>query len=175
MSIPSGTKSTLLAATVALAFLSTADLALAQKKVTRDTAEQTVQTNQQRAAFLKKARGALAEGNRYLDATLLFARLKVLTDSQDDRMKELGGMAPDAKPTIGDVPPAYLKFVKDTKETMLPEAKAFIQSFKKADERSRATDLVAQWITTLDAIGQRNADTEASKFATLANRMELEM
>ncbi len=84
-------------------------------------------------------------------------------------------VARNAKPTIGDVPPVYLKFVKDTKEAMLPEAKAFIQSFTKTDERGRATDMVAQWITALDAIGNRNSEAEASKFETLANRMTLEM
>ncbi|MDR5811195.1 hypothetical protein [Caballeronia sp. LZ019] len=93
----------------------------------------------------------------------------------DDAMTRAGGPVGTNKASSeGDVQLYHKQCVAEKKRILLPEAKRFINGFKRPVMQSKAKKLVAQWMTTMDAIGSSVADQEAAKFDTLANELQLE-
>lgn len=63
---------------------------------------------------------------------------------------------------------------KEKKEFII-NAKSFIKSIKSADKQKSSKDMVSQWITAIDSIGNDNENTEISKFQTIANSLLLDL
>lgn len=67
-------------------------------------------------------------------------------------------------------PPAYHVACRDQRKAeVIPQSKSFMKSFKSSESKSRARDMVAQWITAIDAIGNEGSQSEEARFQTLAN------
>jgi len=65
--------------------------------------------------------------------------------------------------------------MEKSKELLLPRSKGFISSFKTAREQSDAKTMIAQWMTAIDSVGKPIGQSEAAKFETLANGLEIDM
>lgn len=63
---------------------------------------------------------------------------------------------------------------ESAKQDFIPTAKTFIRLFKNKETQKNAKDMVAQWITAIDAIGDKGAQSELAKFETLANGLLLD-
>lgn len=81
---------------------------------------------------------------------------------------------PVVYPKMKEVTPYHKICADSSKDEFIPTAKIFIKSFKAASSKKSAKDMVAQWITAIDAIGSDAATTENAKFETLANGLMLE-
>ncbi|MFD1555407.1 hypothetical protein ACFSHT_07145 [Paraburkholderia silviterrae] len=99
-------------------------------------------------------------------------------DSQhdlDDAMARAGASTSSSKSASKEaVPPYHKQCVAEKKKALLPEAKRFINSFKRPTAQAKAKKIVAQWMTTMDAIGSSVSEQEAAKFDTLANELQLD-
>lgn len=83
--------------------------------------------------------------------------------------------AQNGSPT--ETKPVEREFVQcsaQEKEEFVPIAKTFIKSIKAANTQKIAKDMVAQWITTIEAIGSQVSSAERAKFETLSNSLMLE-
>lgn len=82
---------------------------------------------------------------------------------------------PPVNPAMEQVEPYHKTCAEKAKKDILATAKAFIKSFKGADGQKNARDMVAQWVTAMDAIGNESAKAESAKFETLANGLLLDL
>jgi hypothetical protein len=69
----------------------------------------------------------------------------------------------------------YQKCVNDGKDHVSNTGRAFLNSFKGDATQTRARDALAQWLTTIDAVGEPHFAQELSKFDTQANTLKLEV
>jgi hypothetical protein len=63
----------------------------------------------------------------------------------------------------------------DATDELSKSGKQFIGGFSGTGPQGKAKELVAQWMTALEATGSDNFDQELSKFNTLANLVKLEL
>ena len=117
----------------------------------------------EREKFVSRARHAL-KGCALLAE---LDRIQAYVADQGERV----GIAADKNSVWALVP----KCVAKNKQELLDTSRNFIQTYKGAAERSMAADMVAQWMTAIDATGSREFGTESNKFETLANRVLLGM
>lgn len=69
----------------------------------------------------------------------------------------------------------YANCKTNTKPNVLAEAKDFIQGLVEPDLQSKAREMIAQWLTSMDAIEQKNFVEEQSKFKFLYNNLKLNL
>lgn len=93
-------------------------------------------------------------------------------DSEDAERR--AGYSRPKQEAVTDPQPQYLVCIASAKEQFVPSAKVFIKSVKSADTQRKAKDMIAQWITAIDAVGSSIASTEQAKFETQANSLMLE-
>lgn len=85
------------------------------------------------------------------------------------------GGGPVKSPKMEHAEPYHKTCAEAAKQETIPNAKIFIKSFKTASAQKNAKDMIAQWITAIDSIGNDGAKAEAAKFETLANGLMLEL
>jgi len=71
--------------------------------------------------------------------------------------------------------PTYKRCEKEAMADFQATSRDFMGKFRDPKMQGKAKDALAQWMTALDAVGNSNFDQEASKFATLANGVKLEL
>ncbi|MFC5549517.1 hypothetical protein [Massilia aerilata] len=76
---------------------------------------------------------------------------------------------------LQETPEYHVLCIEKSKELLLPRTKGFIASFKTAQQQNEAKVMVAQWITAMSSVGKSVGESEAAKFETLANGVEINM
>jgi len=71
--------------------------------------------------------------------------------------------------------PNYKRCEKDATADFQATSRDFVMKFREPKMQEKAKEALAQWMTALDAVANSNFDQEASKFATLANGVKLEL
>jgi len=89
-------------------------------------------------------------------------------------VRSMGGTGATAIQRFKDSP-EYRRCESEAKADFQATARDFIGRFREPKMQDKAKEALAQWMTAIDAVSNDNFAQEASKFATLANGMRLEL
>lgn len=82
---------------------------------------------------------------------------------------------PVVNPEMSKVELYHKACADNAKNELVPVSKGLFKSIKNTDAQNSAKDMMAQWITAIDAIGSQGSRAESAKFETLANRLLLDL
>lgn len=150
----------------------------AQAKEQNDKATPNIASTKGISALISDAKQRIEKCEGQYNLFLTTSRAAELAweaEYDADRASERLSGKKIAPPLLTKTTPYHKICAEAEKQQFIPVAKNFIKLQKKADSQKHTKNMVAQWITSIDAIGNEGAKAEKAKFETLANGLMLDI